>query len=60
MLTNGFVKQMHLALPQTFNRTHDWVVSLNLGQFIPKHYEDTFVDNVVKAAGIGVIMHWGH
>ncbi len=60
MLTNGFVKHMDLALHQTFNRTYDWVVSLNVGQFIPKQYEDTFVDNVVKAAGVGVIMHWGH
>ena len=58
-ITGGFIQHMDLALPQTFNKTYDWVLSFNVGEFIPKEFEETYIDNVVKAATKGVAVSWG-
>ncbi len=59
-LTNGFVNFMDLALPQTFNRTYDWVMSISVGEFIPKQFEHVYVDNILRPVEEGLVISWGY
>jgi tryptophanyl-tRNA synthetase len=51
---------MDLTKPQTFNRTYDWALSLSVGEFIPRHLDHVYVENVVKAAREGIVISWGY
>jgi hypothetical protein len=59
-LTNGFVNFMDLSRPQTFNRTYDWVMSISVGEFIPKELENVYVQNIVQPAKEGLVISWGY
>jgi 2-polyprenyl-3-methyl-5-hydroxy-6-metoxy-1,4-benzoquinol methylase len=56
-MTGGHVKfadlTEELRLPQT-----DWVMSFEVGEHIPKQFQDVFVDNLCKSAKRGVVMSW--
>lgn len=60
VITGGLVRFMDLAVPQRFVRQYDWVVSLNVGEYVPKRLEQVYVANVVKAARDGVVVSWGY
>jgi hypothetical protein len=60
-LSKNLVQHMDLAEPQTFNATtYDWVMSVDVGENIPRQYERVYVENVVGAAREGVVVAWGH
>jgi hypothetical protein len=59
-ITGGFVQHMDLSVPQTFNKTYDWVVSLHVGELIPRPLDLVYVENIVKAAKEGLVTSWGY
>jgi cyclopropane fatty-acyl-phospholipid synthase-like methyltransferase len=57
-LTNNICKVLDLSIPQTFNAPYDWVMSLEVGEHIPKIHEQTFINNICGAAKNGILMSW--
>ena len=37
---------------------YDWVVSLEVGEHLPKEHEKTFLDNIVNHAHKGIVLSW--
>ena len=58
MRPGGFVKFADLTLPQYFEHTYDWVMSLEVGEHVPVEFEDIFLDNLVRHAREGVLLSW--
>ena len=56
--SEGRVKFMDLAIPQFGLPVYDWVNSLEVAEHIPREYEGTFLDNIVRHAKEGVILSW--
>lgn len=46
-----------LSKPFMFH-TKDWVLSLEVGEHIPKEHEDLFINNVANLAEYGIILSW--
>ena len=44
--------------PFTLPQQPDWVVSIEVGEHIPKSGEATFIDNIVKNCRVGAILTW--
>ena len=57
-VTQGLVKTLDLSVPQDLMRQWDWVMSLEVGEHIPKHFEDIYLTNVLKHAKEGIVMSW--
>jgi len=36
----------------------DWVLSLEVGEHIPKEYEDIFIQNLINHSKIGIVLSW--
>ena len=51
---------MDLAVPQTFNRSYDWVMSLHVGELIPKDLEKIYFENLLKPMVEGLVLSWGN
>ena len=48
-----------LDLSQAINiPKYDWVMSLEVGEHLPKEYEDIFLNNIVKTSTSGIILSW--
>lgn len=47
-------------LTETFllDKKYDWVLSLEVGEHIPRKYEKTFIDNILNHAEKGVVLSW--
>lgn len=58
-ITQGFVKHLDLSTPVNLGVKFDWVVSLGVGAFLPAVSVDTFVENIARHAGVGIILSWG-
>jgi len=56
-LTNGFCKQVDFSYPQYIGR-YDLVLSLEVGEHIPKEYEQAFIDNICRTAIRYVCLSW--
>jgi len=52
------VKFMDLTLAQYWLPRYDWVLSLEVLEHIPATYEQLVLDNVDRAAGLGVVLSW--
>ena len=50
---------LDLSLPQYGIPVYDWIISLEVAEHIPKQYESTFIDNIVRHARFGVVLSWG-
>mmetsp|Transcript_26356 Transcript_26356/g.43781 ORF Transcript_26356/g.43781 Transcript_26356/m.43781 type:complete len:219 (-) Transcript_26356:18-674(-) len=57
-LTGGRVLARDLTLPLLLDRTFDWVLSLEVGEHIPRKYEQRFIHNLVTYAARGIILSW--
>ena len=57
-MTNGSVKYLDLSIPVYGLPLYDWVISLEVGEHIPKAYEHIFLDNIVRHARKGVVLSW--
>ena len=56
-LTHGMVQYSNLAKPLR-EEPHDWVMSLEVGEHIPKLFEEQFLRNIVDHAKHGVVLSW--
>lgn len=37
---------------------YDWVLSLEVGEHLPKQYEDIFINNLISSSTSGIVMSW--
>ena len=58
-ITNGFVTWVDMTTPLTLPRA-DWVMSLEVGEHIPNHFEPMFIRNLHAHACRGIVLSWGH
>jgi len=58
-LTDGIGFTADLSLSQSFGE-YDWVTSFEVGEHIPKEFEDVFIDNLCNHAKKGIVMSWGY
>ncbi len=56
--TDGAVRFLDLSEPTWLGRTFDWVMSLEVGEHIPKEQESAYIGNIVRHAFRGVVMSW--
>lgn len=49
-----------LDLSQTFDleKKYDWVISLEVGEHIPKPFEKTYIENLIRHCDKGIILSW--
>lgn len=59
LLTNGIGQVLDFSKPFDLQKEYDWVLSLEVGEHIPKEFEKIFLDNVSNHAKIGIILSWG-
>jgi cyclopropane fatty-acyl-phospholipid synthase-like methyltransferase len=57
-LTNGTCKILDLSNPVNFDRPYDWVMSLEVGEHLPKKYEDIFINNLHNNNKYGIVLSW--
>ena len=56
--TRGFVRFADLTLPNLALPRADWVVSLEVGEHVPRAHEQAFVRNLHAHACRGVLLSW--
>ena len=57
-LTNQLCKVMDLSVPVKFDEKFDWVMSLEVGEHLPKEFEDTFIKNLHSNNKCGIVLSW--
>ena len=57
-LTNGHVQPRDLSQPLSLGRKFDWVMSLEVGEHIPRQFEHIFISNIVNHATRGIVLSW--
>jgi hypothetical protein len=57
-LTNGIGKVLDLSKPFDLNKKFDCVLSFEVGEHIPKQYEQFFLDNICKHTDKLIILSW--
>lgn len=57
-VSHGIAKYANLA-EQLNLPVADWVLCLEVGEHIPKQFEDTFIDNLVRHNREGIVLSWG-
>lgn len=57
-MTNGLVQVLDLSQPFDLKKQFDWVLCLEVGEHIPKQYEQTLIENLDKHAKVGIILSW--
>lgn len=55
-MTNGLCKVRDLTIP--FNDIYDWIICLEVGEHIPKKYENIFIENLHNNNRKGIILSW--
>lgn len=57
-LTKNHCKVLDLTLPIELEKQYDCVLSLEVGEHIPKEFETTFLDNIIKNCKDWLIISW--
>jgi cyclopropane fatty-acyl-phospholipid synthase-like methyltransferase len=57
-LTNYLCDTLDLSVPIVFPTQFDWVLSLEVGEHLPKEYEDIFINNLHVNNKHGIIVSW--
>jgi len=57
-LTNGLCSEINLAEDVDLNKKYDCVVSLEVGEHIPKEFESTFINNLIKHSNRLIVLSW--
>jgi hypothetical protein len=58
VLTDGVCKTLNLAQPVQLEKQYDCVISLEVGEHVPKEYESTFLDNLSANATVTIVLSW--
>jgi len=58
MLTNGLCSVLDLSTPADLGKRYDWVLSLEVGEHLPKKYEEAFVENLDRHNIKGIVLSW--
>ena len=57
-LTNNICKVLDLSEPRKFDTPFSWVMSLEVGEHLPKKFEDIFINNLHNNNEDGIILSW--
>ena len=57
-LTNNLCYAQNLSIPFQFDKKYDWVISLEVGEHIPKEFESIFIENLHNNNTKGIILSW--
>ncbi|XP_069995896.1 uncharacterized protein [Penaeus vannamei] len=57
-LSRGRIGRLNLARRVDVGARFDWVLSLEVGEHIPRAFEGVFMDNLVKHACTGIVLSW--
>lgn len=57
-LTEGVGKIQDLSVPFDLGKQFDWVMSLEVGEHLPKIYEQIFIENLIRHCRKGIILSW--
>ncbi|CAG0923025.1 unnamed protein product, partial [Notodromas monacha] len=57
-LTGGLVRQMDLSKPGYIGQRFDWVMSMEVGEHIPREYEENYIGNLIRHAKEGIVLSW--
>jgi hypothetical protein len=57
-LTNGMCGVLDLSVPIKFEVQFDWVMSLEVGEHIPRYFEETFIQNLHNNNKRGIVLSW--
>jgi len=57
-LTNSLCNVLDLSNPVKFDKPYDWVMSLEVGEHLPKEYEDVFMNNLHNNNKSGIVLSW--
>ena len=57
--TAGRVAWMDLSTPFTLAEQADWIMSIEVGEHLPKEFEATYLSNVARNARCGAVLTWG-
>ncbi len=57
-LTNGLCKVLDLSLTFDSKKKYDWIMSLEVGEHIPKEFEGSFLWNLHNNNTQGIVLSW--
>jgi len=57
-ITNGLCNVLDFSQPFNLNKTFDCVMSLEVGEHIPKQFESIFLDNISKHSHNLILLSW--
>ena len=57
-ITNGICEVLDLSTNIIFDEPFSWVLSLEVGEHLPKKFEDTFINNLHFNNKDGIILSW--
>lgn len=57
-ITKGTCSVLALEQPFRFPELFDWILSLEVGEHIPREYESNFIDNLCSNSSKGIILSW--
>ena len=57
-MTGGIGKVLDLSKKFDLGKTFDYVMSLEVAEHIPKEFEETYVDNLIRHTGFYLITSW--
>lgn len=57
-ITNNLCSTLDLSKLVSLNKKYDCVISLEVGEHIPKSFEDNFIQNIVTHSNNFIIMSW--
>ena len=57
-VSGGVVEFLDLTAPQYGLPLYDWVISLEVAEHVPKMYEGSYIDNIVRHAKDGIVLSW--
>lgn len=57
-LTNGLCGVIDLSVPFNLGKTYDWVMSLEVGEHLPKKYESAYIENLIRHCERGIVLSW--
>ena len=57
-ITNGVAQVLDLSQPFDLYKKFDWILSLEVGEHLPKCYEECFIENLNKHNVSGIVLSW--